>query len=123
MSVQSYRDLRVWQAALIVGRRVYALTARFPASETFGLSQQLRRAAVSVASNIAEGHARGGTKEFLRFLAIARGSLAELDTQLIIACQLGYAVERDVEDVPSLVDSTSRMLRRLEQQLRRRVRD
>jgi four helix bundle protein len=123
MSVKSYRDLRVWQASIALSHDIYAVTARFPNCETFGLSQQLRRAAVSVASNVAEGHARGGTREFLRFLAIARGSLAEIDTQLTIAFRLGYVVDRDVAHLSSSIDVVSRMLRRLEQTLARRLRE
>jgi four helix bundle protein len=123
MPVRNYRDLRVWQAAIIMARRIYALTSGFPNSEAFGLSQQLRRATVSVASNIAEGHARGSTREFLYFLSVARGSLAEVGTQLTIARQLKYGVEYDITELTEYADNMSRMLKRLEQSLRHRIRD
>lgn len=80
--VRNYKDLTVWQRAMQVVKAVYAVTGRFPENERFGLASQMRRAAVSVASNIAEGQARNGTKEFLQFLSHAGGSLAELETQL-----------------------------------------
>jgi four helix bundle protein len=81
-------DLEVWQDAMRLVREVYGITATFPEHERFGLVAQMRRAAVSVPSNIAEGAARGGSAELIRFLVIARGSLAELDTQLWIARDL-----------------------------------
>ncbi|MBS0457835.1 MAG: four helix bundle protein [Proteobacteria bacterium] len=83
----------VWKDAMRLVREVYRLTATFPAAEQFGLTAQLRRAVVSVPSNIAEGAGRGGRNELVRFLVIARGSLTELDTQLWIARDLGYLVD------------------------------
>ncbi len=85
MSTKGYSDLRVWSEAMALAKSVYSLTRAFPKEEIYGISQQMRRCAVSVASNIAEGSARQGTKEFLQFLSIAAGSLAELKTQLLIA--------------------------------------
>lgn len=85
--------LDVWKRSMRLVREVYRLTAMFPDSEKFGLTGQMRRAAVSVPSNIAEGAARGGPLELVRFLCIARGSLAELDTQLWIALDLNYLTE------------------------------
>jgi four helix bundle protein len=79
-----------WQEAMDIARAVYSLTGGFPRDERFGLTAQLRRAAVSVPSNIAEGCARGSSREMLRFLHIARGSLSELDTQLRLASDFGY---------------------------------
>lgn len=90
MSVQSYNDLIVWQKALDLVEMVYQVTRTFPAEELYGLTNQLRRAVVSIPSNIAEGHARSSTQKFHRFLSIARGSLAEVETQLLIAQRLGY---------------------------------
>lgn len=91
--------LEVWREAMRLVREVYRLTASFPDEERFGLTSQMRRSAVSIPSNIAEGAARGGTQELLRFLRIARGSLAELDTQLLIARDLGFAPDgRNVQD-------------------------
>ena len=90
MAVQSYKDLIVWQKAMDLVVEVYRLTAKFPADERFGLTIQIRRAAVSVPSNIAEGQGRGPGQDFVRFLNMARGSLQEIDTQLILAVRLGF---------------------------------
>ena len=95
MQIKSFRDLRVWQAGIELVRIVYELTSRFPRSETYGLASQMQRAAVSIPSNIAEGHARESTKEYLQHLSIAQASLAELETQLEIARQLNYISEAD----------------------------
>jgi len=86
----SFRDLRVWRSAIPLVKEVYSITRGLPRSEVFGLARQMQRAAVSIPSNIAEGHAREHRKEYLHFLAFAQGSLAELDTQLEIAFQLEY---------------------------------
>jgi four helix bundle protein len=87
---RSYRELLVWQKAKALAVQVYRNTEQFPKAETYGLTSQIRRAAVSVASNIAEGQGRLTSGEFLHFLGQARGSLLELDTQLAIALDLGY---------------------------------
>jgi four helix bundle protein len=86
----SFKDLRVWQEAMKLSVAEYHQTARFPKHELYGLTQQMRRAAVSVASNIAEGKGRGTDRDFGHFLFHARGSLLELQTQILIAEQLGY---------------------------------
>jgi four helix bundle protein len=85
-----HHGLMAWQEAMDIARTIYALTGGFPRDERFGLTAQLRRAAVSVPSNIAEGCARGSSREMLRFLHIARGSLSELDTQLRLASDFGF---------------------------------
>jgi four helix bundle protein len=87
---RSYRELLVWQKARVLAVRIYKATESFPRSEIYGLTSQLRRSAVSVASNIAEGQGRLTSGEFQQFLGHARGSLLELDTQIAIACDLGY---------------------------------
>lgn len=87
-------DLEVWKHAMRLARDVYRASTTFPETEKFGLSSQMRRAAVSVASNIAEGAGRGSRIEYARYLRIARGSLMELDTQIWIAHDLGYLGER-----------------------------
>ena len=87
---RKHHGLKAWQEAIESVKDVYAITASFPKEETYGLTGQIRRAAVSVPSNIAEGAARTGSKEFLRFLSISRRSLSELETQLIISKDLGY---------------------------------
>lgn len=89
--ILSYRELDVWNLGMASAKTVYALTASFPSSEAFGLTSQMRRAAVSIPSNIAEGKARSTTTEFRRFLQVARGSLAELETQLELSVELGFA--------------------------------
>ena len=90
MGVRSYRDLIVWQKAMELVTSIYQITRTFPKSETYGLTSQMQRAAVSIPSNIAEGNALKQTQAYLRHLAIASGSLAELETQLEIADRLGY---------------------------------
>ena len=88
--INRYRDLFVWQKSMALAKQVYSTTRSLPGDERFGLVSQMRRAAVSVPSNIAEGQARHGRKEFVQFLSHAEGSLAELDTQLTLAMELGY---------------------------------
>lgn len=90
MGTSSFRELRVWQEAMKLTTEIYKSTSDFPKHELYGLSQQIRRAAVSVPSNIAEGKGHRSDKEFVRFLLHARGSLLELQTQLMIADELGY---------------------------------
>ena len=87
---RAHHDLQVWQLGMRLVKDIYQLTRRFPDSEKFALCSQMQRAAVSIPSNIAEGAARSGNKEFLHFLSIARGSLCELETQVIISSELGY---------------------------------
>jgi four helix bundle protein len=100
MEVLSFRDLIIWQRAIELCKEVYRLSQRFPTDERFGLTLQIRRAAVSVSSNIAEGHARQG-KEFRHFLSIARGSLAEVESQLALAVELGYIRNSDLNVISS----------------------
>jgi len=90
---RKHHELLAWQLAVELVSDLYDLTASFPAAETYGLSAQIRRAAVSVPSNIAEGAARTTKREFAQFLSIARGSLSEIDTQLEIARKLGYVID------------------------------
>jgi len=94
---KSYRDLIVWQEAIKIAKRVYELTGKFPQKEVYALADQLRRAAVSVPSNIAEGQARKSPGDFKRFLHISLGSLAEVDTQLILAQEFGYLRKDEVD--------------------------
>ncbi|WP_425992676.1 four helix bundle protein [Brevundimonas sp. TWP2-3-2] len=108
--VRHYRDLLVWQKALDWVERVSAATRPWPSEERFGLTSQLRRAAVSVPSNIAEGCARRSTADFLRFLSIARGSLAEAETQLMLGRRLSYLEEAQLGPLLEAADEISRML-------------
>lgn len=88
--IRSYEDLIVWQKAVDLCKQVYEFSASFPPDERFGLISQIRRSAVSIPSNIAEGYGRGTPSEYMRFLRVARGSLYELETQLVIAARLGF---------------------------------
>ena len=115
--VKSYRDLIVWQKSMELVERVYRMTKIFPQEELYGLSSQIRRAAVSIPSNIAEGQARKSTAEFLNFLSIAQGSRAEVETQTLIAQRLGYVTEIQIKEILSLLDEISRMLNTLRSKL------
>ncbi len=110
VKVNSYKDLDVWKRGVELARVVYGITAAFPESEKFGLVSQMRRAAVSVPSNIAEGQARRTPGDFLRFLNIARGSLAELETQMTIASDLGFVSGEQVHGAFADIDVLQRML-------------
>ena len=99
MHLSSYRDLRVWQHAIRLALSIYRATETFPKHELYGLCQQMRRAAVSVASNIAEGKGRNSDREFRQFLFHARGSLLELETQILIASELRYLQTSNFEDL------------------------
>jgi len=107
--VQSYKDLIVWQKALDLVEIIYQVTKTFPKEELYGLTNQLRRAGVSIPSNIAEGHARSSTQEFHRFLSIARGSLGEVETQLIIAQRLGYLSKSQLDPILALQTEINKM--------------
>ena len=109
MAVKSYEDLIIWQKGIELAKEIYRLVAVFPSSERFGLTSQLQRAAVSVPSNIAEGQSRRNTGEFRQFLYQALGSLAELDTQLVLARELGYLKTGDSKLAVSLVEEIRRM--------------
>jgi four helix bundle protein len=106
----TYHDLKVWQDAMELTLKIYRITRKFPAEEMYGLSAQLRRAAISVASNIAEGKGRSSDKELLQFLSHARGSLYEVQTQLQIAKSLGYLTDTDHQALLQQADAVGRML-------------
>ncbi|MCE3005649.1 MAG: four helix bundle protein [Alphaproteobacteria bacterium] len=112
--VKTYRDLLVWQQGMELCRIIYRLSSAFPKEEIYGLTSQMRRAVVSVPSNIAEGHARDSRQEYLRFLSIASGSLSELQTQIMIANDLGYLTLEDYLATENLIDKTLRMTRNLQ---------
>ena len=117
--VVSYKDLVVWQKSMALVTEVYRATLGFPREEIFGLMSQTRRAAVSVPSNIAEGHARTSKKEFQYFLSNARGSLAELETQLTIAHQLAYINDKTINLVLDKLWEVGRLLNGLLSSLKR----
>jgi len=104
---RNHRSLKVWQESIVLVEHVYEATRTFPKEELFGLTSQMRRSAVSVPANIAEGSARTGTKELLQFLSIGAASLSELDTHVEIAIRLGYlkddALTREIDDVAGLL--------------------
>jgi four helix bundle protein len=108
--VQSYRDLVVWKKSMALVLQVYRCTQAFPRIETYGLTSQLRRAAVSIASNIAEGQARLSTGEFKQFLGNARGSLMEVETQVLIARGLGYLDQNQSEALLATAAEVGRIL-------------
>ena len=120
MAGNSYRDLEVWQRAMDLVVACYRLTKAFPASELYGLTGQLQRAAVSVPANIAEGQARQHTKEFLHHLSIANGSLAELETHIQIAERLGYIKGRAIQETSLQSDQVARMITGLRKSLKAR---
>ena len=106
----TYRDLKVWQRSIDLAERIYLITASFPASEMYGLSSQMRRAAVSIASNIAEGWGRRSRKDYGRFVLVARGSNDELETQLVIAGRLGFLNAEQLDEAIALSDEIGKML-------------
>lgn len=110
---KSYQDLEVWQKAMSLARDLYQATAGFPREERFGLINQMRRAAVSIPSNLAEGHARSGTSEFRHFVSIAMGSTAELETQVLLSADLGYLKTQVRDNLLSQLDAIGKMLRGL----------
>jgi len=114
---QSYRDLIVWQKSIELAKQLYRLTAKFPNDEKFGLISQIRRAAVSVSSNIAEGQARNTTREFIQFISHAEGSAAELDTQLYLSIELGFVTSMEAAPILALIDEIRRMLNSLRRRL------
>jgi four helix bundle protein len=111
-----YRDLIIWQKARVLVKMVYVLTGSFPSSEQFGLTSQMRRSAVSIISNIAEGWRRGGKAEWGHFLRYAYGSAAELETQLVVASDIGYIHDsRQLAICQQNLEEISRMLNKLNQ--------
>ncbi len=121
MAIKNYRDLRVWQLGVEVTADVYRLTASFPKHEIYALTSQTCRAAVSIAANVAEGHERRSTKEFLHFLSIVQGSRGELETLLYIASQWNYCTTAQTEPLLAKLNELGKMLRGLQKALKRRL--
>src|SRR6266567_5602118 len=115
---QSFRELTVWQRAIALTLEIYKLTATFPDSERFGLTNQLRRASVSVASNIAEGYGRSTKGEYVQFLGHARGSNSEVETQLVIARGLEFGSKQLLQSAETSCSEVGRMLRTMMKTLR-----
>jgi four helix bundle protein len=118
--MRSYQELEVWQRAVALTVLVYRATDGFPVTERFGLTSQARRSATSIPANIAEGWGRGSTKEYIEFPLIARGSLMELETHLVVASRLGYTNDEQLAPLRAEIQSVGRMLNRLIQSLRNR---
>ncbi len=122
MSLQHYRQLVVWQKAMELVKAIYEVTERFPRHEVYGLTSQIRRAAISVPSNIAEGQGRDSTKEFLHHLSMAYGSLMEVETQVLIAESLTYIDQTDSAKILERTAETGRLINGLVRSLRQKLR-
>lgn len=110
MGSTTYKDLIVWQKSMLVAKGIYALVKKLPKEEMYALSDQMRRAAVSIPSNIAEGYGRISHKEYAHFLSIAKGSASELTTQLELCIMIGYLTDEDIHESLTLLDEIERML-------------
>jgi four helix bundle protein len=119
VKVQNFTDLRVWQAAMDLAEQIYRLTWTFPRQEQYGLSSQLQRCAVSIPSNIAEGHSRNQTGEYLRLLAIARGSAAEVKTQILLAMRLAYLDQEKGQQILRSIDELLKQITALRTAIQR----
>ena len=108
--MEKYKDLIVWKRAMELVQAAYQIARVLPKDEMFSLSDQIRRSAVSIPSNIAEGYGRNSTKDYARFLSIARGSRYELETQLLLCVQLGYVKQQDIENAIDLGEEVGKML-------------
>lgn len=116
-----HKRLDVWQGAMELARQIYTITAEFPKEEIYGLISQLRRAAVSVPSNLAEGAARTGTREFLQFINIAQGSLSEIDTQIELSKMFNYIDEHTFNNIQQQLDTISKQLYGLSRSIKNRA--
>ena len=116
-ATSDYKDLLVWQKSVALVKQVYRISRQFPPDERFGLAIQVRRAAVSIPSNIAEGQARHSSKEFIQFLSHAEGSVAEVDTQLTLAMELAFCSRSELREALHLVLELRRMLNSLRRKL------
>ncbi len=120
MLEKPHKKLNVWQKSIVLIQKIYKLTKSFPIIENYGLTNQMRRAAISISANISEGAARQTKKEFIQFLHMAQGSLSELDTHLEICQKLGYLKENSVQDLSLLMNDIDKMLTGLIKSLRKR---
>lgn len=118
-TITTYRDLETWKVSMDLSELVYELTDGFPVKEQYGLTSQLRRAAVSIPSNIAEGQGRRGSKELLHHLSIAKGSLCELETQVILAVRLKFMTKSDGEKLWNKSQEVGKLLNGLIRSLRK----
>ena len=116
-NIKDFKDLILWQRAMDLVVEVYQLVKKLPKEELFALSDQIRRAAISIPSNIAEGQGRNSSKEFIHFLSIAKGSKAELETQLLLCVRINYLTESEIEKAMSLIEEVGKMLNSLQKKL------
>ncbi len=121
MDDKNFRGLKVWQLGMQLAEDIYHLSQQFPKHEVYGLGSQIQRAAVSIPANIAEGHAIGSTKDFARFLGIAQGSLAELETHLMLAERMKYGNPIEIQSILGRCSEEARMLRGLRKSVRSRI--
>jgi four helix bundle protein len=117
MALKSYRELIAWQKAMDLAENVYRHTSRFPREEVYGLTSQIRRSAVSVPSNISEGQGRRSTRDFHHFLSIARGSLCEMETQVLLSERLGYLDARNASELLNQAAEVGRLINGLSKSL------
>ena len=115
--IEDYKDLIVWQRSMELAEEVYRLVKKLPKEELFALSDQIRRAVISIPSNIAEGYERNSTKEYIHFLSIAKGSKAELETQLLLCTKIHYLNNSDIEKSISLIQEIGKMINSLQKHL------
>ena len=108
--IKSYKDLLIWQKGIQLVKLTYFISKDFPKEEMYGLQSQIRRSSVSIPSNIAEGYGRNTSQSFIQFLRIARGSLLELETQLIIAMELDFVSKKDFEELTLMITEESKMI-------------
>ena len=116
--MKSHKDLDVWKKSMTLVENIYKITNEFPTNETYGLTSQLKRASISIPSNIAEGAARKGNKEFIQFLYISLGSAAEVETQVLLANRLGFSkgtetLLKDIEEIKQMLNGLIRYLKRI----------
>ncbi|MCT8998350.1 four helix bundle protein [Chelativorans intermedius] len=121
MSVSSYRDLRVWQLAMDLAVDCYEITHSFPKEELYGMTSQIRRAAASVAANVAEGHGRENTGSFVQFLRVSQGSLKELETYLLLASRLELIDEARTQNLLGATEEIGKMIRSMIRRLQERM--
>jgi len=121
MGVQSYRDLEIWKRSMDLVAEIYLITKQFPKEELYTLTSQIRRAAISIPSNIAEGRSKRSTKDYMRFLNVSYGSLSELETQLMIGQKLGYIASNKLDPMLDETANIGRMINGLLSSLDRKL--
>ncbi len=121
MGTTNFRELLAWRQAMLVAKGIYAVIKKLPPEEKYVLGDQMRRAAVSVPSNIAEGQSRGSDKEFYHFLSIAQGSASELETQLLLAEGIGYFTNEDIQPILEQIQYLHAIIRKFQKQLEGKI--